>query len=181
MHESAAFCNLTIAMNQFTIIALVCACIVLGGCRSSGPSEPAPLPNMFPSLEAMAEGVVEAIQDSSLERLQSFCLTEQEYSEILWANLPEQEVRNMPVEKAWGWVKRDVEKASRRYIDDFGNHQLKIVKLTSPQEVRSYPNIKVHRAFRITVSDRGAEPEEWRLLNVILEYKGWFKVITYND
>ncbi len=136
---------------------------------------------MFPSLEALADGVVEAIQDSSLERLQSFCLTEQEYRDILWANLPEQEVRNMPIEKAWGWVKRDVEKASRRYIDDFGGHKLTLVKISPPIEVRNYPNIKVHRAFRLSVSDRGAEPEEWRLLNVILEYKGWFKVVAYND
>ncbi|MBL0061416.1 MAG: hypothetical protein IPP40_08015 [bacterium] len=168
-------------MNQYILPTLVTALLVLGGCKAKGPSEPAPLPNMFPSLEALAEGIVEAVQDSSLERLQSYCLTEQEYRDVLWANLPEAEVRSMPVEKAWGWVKRDIEKASRRYIDDFGNHQLKIVKLTPPQEVRSYPNIKVHRAFRITVSDRGADPEEWRLMNVILEYKGWYKVVAYND
>ncbi|MBK8128187.1 MAG: hypothetical protein IPK53_04340 [bacterium] len=78
-------------------------------------------------------------------------------------------------------MKRDIEKASRRYIDDFGRHDLKMVKTTPPQEVRTYPQIKVHRAFRMTVSDRGAEPEEWRLLNVVLEYKGWYKVIAYND
>ena len=168
-------------MKLICISALIGTLVVLTGCKAYSPSEPAPLPNMFPSLEALAEGVVYAIEDSSLVRLQSFCLTEQEYRDVLWANLPEAEVRNMPVEKAWGWVKRDVEKASRRYIDDYGNHDLEIVKITPPQEIRTYPNLRVHRAYRITVSDRGAEPEEWRLLNVILEYKGWFKVIAYND
>ena len=163
-----------------TVLALVALCTCYG-CGDESPAEPAPLPNMFPSLAALADGVVEALEDSSLERLQSYCLTEQEYRDILWANLPAAEVQNMPVEKAWGWVKRDIDKASRRYIDDFGRHDLKLVKTTPPQEVRTYPQIKVHRAFRMTVSDRGAEPEEWRLLNVVLEYKGWYKVIAYND
>jgi len=136
---------------------------------------------MFPSLEALAEAVVTALEDSSVERLTSFCLTEQEYRDILWANLPEQETRGMPIEKAWGWVSRDVHKCSLRYMDDFGGSSLKLISVTPPQEVRSYLEIKVHRALRIKVSANGAEPEEWRLLNVILEYKGWFKVIAYND
>lgn len=180
MHESAALRKLETMMKYFSVIAFGGALWIFG-CKANGPTEPAPLPNMFPSLEALAEAIVEAIQDSSLEKLQSYCLTEQEYREILWANLPEAEVRSMPVEKAWSWVKRDVEKSILRYTSDFGKHQLKIVKQTPPQEVRAYPNIKVHRAFRITVSDRGAEPEEWRLMNVVLEYKGWYKIIAYND
>lgn len=168
-------------MRKQILLALFSTYLFVQGCVSDSQKESAPLPYMFPSLEALALGVVEAIEDSSLERLKSFCLTEQEYHEILWAGLPEQEVRGMPVEKAWSWVVRDVEKAARRYIGDFGGMEIALVKIVPPQEVRSYPTMKVHRAFRVFASANGGEAEEWRLLNVILEYKGRFKVIAYND
>ncbi|MBK6911030.1 MAG: hypothetical protein IPH10_08920 [bacterium] len=50
--------------------------------------------------------------------MKAYCLTEQEYRDvILWANLPAAEkCKTCLLKGAWGWVKRDVDKASRRYV-----------------------------------------------------------------
>ncbi len=141
------------------------------------------MPNMFPSLESLAAAVVEAVADSNEAKLKSFCVTEQEYRDYVWAKLDPSETNQpgMPVEKAWSWVVRDTDKAARRYVLEYGNLELQMTKITPPKSAKEYPEIKVHRGMRVSVTDSGGSEEEWRLLNVILEYKGWFKVIAYND
>ncbi len=118
-----------------------------------------------------------------MDKLLSLCVTEQEYRDVVWANLDSSETSQpaMPLERAWSWVVRDTEKAANRYIGEFGGRELQLTKITPPQRVREYPKMKVHRAMRISVTVDGSLEEEWRLLNVVLEYQGWFKVITYND
>lgn len=168
-------------MNKIYLLIAVCLTSLGIGCGENRPK--APLPNMFPSLDALAAAVVAAVQDSSTEKLLSFCVTEQEYRDIVWANLDSSETSQpaMPVERAWSWVVRDSEKAAQRYVAEFGGRELQMTKTTPPQRVREYEKMKVHRAMRISVAVGGAAEEEWRLLNVVLEYQGWFKVITYND
>lgn len=164
-------------------LSFILLAVFVASCSSNKRAKEAPLPNMYSTLDALAAAVVGAIQDSSFEKLQALCLTEQEYRNVVWANLDSSETSQpaMTVERAWSWVVRDTEKAGKRYVSEYGNRELQLTNVGPVKNVKTYPAMAVHRGLRIAVSVDGTEPEEWRLLNVILEYKGWFKVITLND
>lgn len=155
---------------------------LIQGCGNRHSAQ-APMPNMFASLESLASAIVEAVADSNEAKLKSFCVTEQEYRNFVWAKLDPSETNQpgMPVEKAWSWVVRDTEKAARRYVLENGKLELQMTRIIPPKNVKEYPEMKIHRGLRISVTDSGGMEEEWRIANVILEYKGWFKVIAYND
>ena len=165
------------------LLLLAVVCLSIQSCTVGKQANKSPLPNMYSSLDALAAAVVGAIADSSAEKLKALCVTEKEYREVVWANLDSAETSHeqMPVERAWSWVERDVDKATRRYVAEFGNRDVRFLRLGAKKNVREYPNIKVHRGQRIVVTADGSDEQEWRLMNVVLEYKGWFKVIAYND
>lgn len=164
------------------LIFLAVLVFTIAACSKSERPAP-PLPGMFPSMADLCAAVVGAVQDSSVEKVKALCVTEQEYRDVIWANLDSSETSQakMPVERAWSWVERDVDKAAGRYVSEFGKRDVRFIRLGDKKNVRTYPNMKVHRGQRIIVTVDGAEEEEWRLLNIVLEYKGWFKVIAYND
>jgi len=136
---------------------------------------------MFESPKALAAAVVQAVADSNAELLHNFCLTEQEYRDVVWANLDSNEAKQIPFEMSWGWNVRDTDKSIRRYVQEYAHHELQLTTVHKPRDIRERNKIKIVRGTRIEVSSGQAEPEEWRMLNVILEYQGWYKVITYND
>jgi hypothetical protein len=108
-------------------------------------------------------------------------ITESEYRDFLWANLPPEEVKGLPVEKAWSWVERDCRKTARRVLYDYGGKELRLVKVYVLREVREYPALKVIRGVRVVVRDENDEDLELDLMNVILETNHTYKVIAYNS
>jgi hypothetical protein len=153
------------------------------GCRDNGPKRAsvAPLPNMFPSLKELAAAVVQAVADSNEQLLRDFVVTESEYRDVVWVNLDTSETRQLPFDMSWGWNVRDTNISILRYLESYGGHDLQLTRINPPAEVRLRNQIRVHRGTVIFVADGRGDEEAWRILNVVLEYQGWYKVITYHD
>lgn len=144
-------------------------------------SKEPPLPHMQPSMEALAATVVQALADSNVDLLYDLVVTKDEYRDVVWANLDPKEINGLPMEDAWLWNARDIDKAVGRFSSDYAHQDMQLIRVSPPRETRVRNEIKVHRGNWIEVAVRDQPEETWRLLNVVLEYKGWYKVIAYND
>jgi hypothetical protein len=173
-----------IPMTMKTLISASLLFVLIFGCASEQKTtrtkEP-PLPYMQPSMEALAAAVVQALADSNVDLLYNLVVTKDEYRDIVWANLDPKEINGLPMEEVWSWNARDIDKAIGRYSGEYAHKDMQLVRVNPPRETRIRNEIKVHRGNWIDVALRGEPEETWRLLNVVLEYEGWFKVIAYND
>ncbi|MCB1060223.1 MAG: hypothetical protein KDB65_08325 [Calditrichaeota bacterium] len=149
--------------------------------QSERSKEP-PLPYMQPTLRDLAAAVVEAVADSNVDLLYNMMVTKDEYRDYVWANLDTVEVRGLTVDEVWGWNARDSDKAIGRMVGDYAHKEIQFTRLDPPRDIRTRGNIKVYRGNWIHVQPRDEQEEAtWRMINVVMEYQGWFKVITYDD
>lgn len=170
-------------MKRIANLLIVITALAALGCGEIKPERAAtaPLPHMFPSLESLVAAVVQAVADSNEQLLRDFVMTEAEYRDVVWANLDSMETKQVPMEMTWGWNVRDTETSISRYLGSYGGRELQLTRIAPAREVRERNQINVHRGVLIYVAQDGASEEAWKMLNVILEYQGWFKVITYHD
>ncbi|MCB9357839.1 MAG: hypothetical protein H6508_08390 [Calditrichaeota bacterium] len=168
-----------------TLLSISLLLALLFGCsteKKPGQSKEPPLPHMQPSMQALAATVVQAVADSNVDLLYDLVVTKDEYRDVVWVNLDSVEIRGLLLEEVWGWNARDSDKAIARMVGDFAHKEFQMMRLDPPRDTRVRNEIKVHRGNWIHIQERDAPEEDtWRMINVVLEYQGWFKVITYDD
>lgn len=161
------------------------AAALLLSCHTAPRSTTAEFPGLrgksYTSLEKLAKATVKALNDSSKAKLNELRVSREEYEHVTWVRVPSELHANVTVDMAWEWVERDSKVAARRALNDFGCRGLRFDSVYVLDGVMEFPLIRIHRDVRIVATDRAGEVHDFKLLNVVAEVEGRFKVLAFDS
>lgn len=142
--------------------------------------EPSPLNNSFASAEALADAVLEALEQEDRDAMLALMVTSEEHLELLWEQLPESD--HLPFDYARDLNERNSVKAITAALDDFGGTEFDLVSIVFSEDAEQYEGFTIHLGAVLTVrrvSDgvEGTIP----ILDVLLEYGGRWKLMNYDE
>ncbi|OFW14114.1 MAG: hypothetical protein A3F70_01265 [Acidobacteria bacterium RIFCSPLOWO2_12_FULL_67_14] len=146
------------------------------GCRPSGPL----LSQTYPSPHATAAAVLQALEQRDIATLRSLALSEQEFREHVWPELPAaRPERNLPFSYGWGDLHQKSEAALAQTLVRHGGRRYQLVSVRFDGDATSYPSYRVHRETVLQVRDERGEVADVRLFGASLEKDGVWKVFSY--
>ena len=150
------------------------------------------LTNSSSSIDEISQKVLAAVQKKDLKELESMRVTEQEFREIIFPGLPigkiEQWKKNFDF--VWGDVNTKSTYGLRYMLDSYGGQKFSYVKTIFKKGVTTYElestfpfwkqSYKGHEDARIVAKDETGKETELKLYGGIIEYKGRYKIMSFN-
>jgi hypothetical protein len=163
-------------------IGSLAAVLVTAAC--SAPAEPtrtpAPLSNTFESPAALARAVLTALERRDLEGLRALPLSETEYREHVWPELPvSRPERNVPFDYAWGQMKQRSDGSLQQTFARYAGKRLDLVETRFTGETTTYTSFSVMRESEIIARDDSGRDLVLRLYGSALAREGRFKIFSY--
>lgn len=152
----------------------LCAVILSSACSSAPP-----LQHTFPSAEAVASAVLDALARKDEAALAALALNDAEFRAHVWPELPaSRPERNLPYSYVWG----DLHQKSRIRLSETLarsgglRYQLRGVTFGGKTE---YPSYIVHRDATMRVRDASGVEQDIRVSGSMIEKDGAWKVFSY--
>jgi hypothetical protein len=137
------------------------------------------LPHAEASGDALARAVLTALHDRDVDRLRALALTESEFRDVVWPELPAaRPERNLTADYVWADLHAKSEAGLRRVVADHGGQALTFVRLDVAGETTQYRSYVVRRDAVIVARD-GEGERRLRLFGSIIERGGGVKVFSY--
>jgi hypothetical protein len=153
---------------------LITALSLVGAC-----SRVPPLTNVSASPEALAGAVLEALSRRDRARLDSLAVSEQEFRDHVWPDLPAaRPERNLPFSYVWGDLRQKSTISLAQTLDAHGGKRQTLQRVTFAG-VTPYAHYKVHRDARFAVADASGAAQTIRVCGSFLEKDGGWKVFSY--
>lgn len=155
--------------------------IVLSGLiflAACAPAKP-PLADTRDSPVALAQAVVDAVTAGNSAALASLALSEPEFREQIWPELPSaRPERNLPFSYVWGDLHQKSGASLAATLARYRGQYLTLVEVRHG-EATPYPSYTVHRdsVFVVRTADGGTE--NVRLCGSMVEQSGRWKVFSY--
>ncbi|NOT45121.1 MAG: hypothetical protein HOP14_11020 [Acidobacteria bacterium] len=162
------------------VTRLLVAALLLGaplvGCAPAAPA----LSTTWPEPEAAARAVLEAIERRDEDALARLALSEQEFRDHVWPELPAaRPERNLPFSYVWGDLRQKSALALAATLARHGGRHYDLLDLRFPGGVTTYPSYAVHRDTVLRVRDDSGTEQELSLFGSMLEQDGRWKVFSY--
>jgi len=159
------------------LLIVLAASLLLGlpGCSRS-----APLTNTRPSSHALAQAVVDALAGGERTQLQALAMTEQEFRDLVWPELPaSRPERNTPFSFVWSDLRQKSNLALGARMSEFAGRLYKVQDVVFEGESR-YGDVIVHRSALVEALPQGGGPaERLRVSGSFIERRGAWKVFSY--
>jgi hypothetical protein len=160
------------------VTVAVIALAVLSGCAREIPRSP--LGHTFESPEEAAQAVLDALATRDLPGLERLALTEQEFREHVWPELPaSRPERNMPFDYVWG---QSIQRSRDFLRQTFATHEGQRFELLAVEfdgETTDYPSFSVSRRTALVVRNGDGEEERLRLFGSLLRQGDRYKIYSY--
>jgi hypothetical protein len=154
---------------------LVAAALVGAAACSRVP----PLANGSSSAEALATAVLDAIAQRDRARLDALALSEQEFRDHVWPDLPAaRPERNLPFSYVWGDLHQKSNLSLVRTLEQYGNTRYTLTRVRF-SGATSYARYVVHRDATFEVTDTSGTPTSLRVCGSFIEKDGVWKVFSY--
>ena len=158
-------------------ISVLCLVAILGSAACA--SQP-PLANATPSSEALARAVLDAVARSDRTALEALALTEQEFRDRVWPDLPAaRPERNLPFSYVWGDLRQKSQVGLARTLATHGGRRYELVRVRFAGPTTRYSHSEVHRETVLTVRDAEGANQDVRLFGSSVEGDGAWKVFSY--
>jgi hypothetical protein len=162
------------------------ACIVLVvfmgiGCSSPAtPTASSTLSNTFATPDALAQALLGALAASDKTRLQSLALSEAEFRDHVWPELPtSRPERNVPFEYAWGQMKQRSDGSLAYTFQRYAGKRLTFVRTGTTGESTQYKTFLVMRDSEIVAADETGKELVIRLFGSLMVKDGRYKVFSF--
>jgi hypothetical protein len=167
------------AVKRFLLAAVV---VTTAAC--SQPAEPTrsavPLSNTFESPESLARAVLTALASRDLDRLRSLPLSEQEFRDHVWPELPaSRPERNVPFDYAWGQMKQRSDGSLDQTVSRYGGRPLTLVRTSFTGETTPYQSFSVMRESEVIATDDTGRQLVLRLYGSAMLKDGRYKMFSY--
>jgi len=146
------------------------------------PIGDAPLANGQPSLAALGEAVIAALDVKDAEALWALVVSEQEYTRLFGALVSHPNMLRLGPRMAWANQLEDNRDGLRHAIDRHGGKRYALVSL-EPTRTEARGGLVVYREPRLTVTDATGATLELDVIGVAVEHVATktFLVLTYAD
>jgi len=139
-----------------------------------------PLGNAKTSAPELAESVLAALASRDRAALQQLTLTEQEFRDHAWPDLPAaQPERNLPFSYVWGDLRQKSEVSLGETLSEHGGRHLRLRNVRFEGETTLYDTYLVHRETVLTVVDESGMEQDLRLFGSMIEKDGAWKIFSY--
>jgi hypothetical protein len=139
-----------------------------------------PLAYGAPSSEALASGVLQALEARDVDRLRELALSETEFREHVWPELPAaRPERNLPFSYVWGDLRQKSDMRLAATLARHGGRPYRLVGVRYAGGATPYDSFVVHRDTVLRVRTGDGPETELRLYGSTLEKDGVFKVFSY--
>lgn len=141
-----------------------------------------PLTNGKPSLAALGQAVVAALDAEDAEALWALAVSEPEYTRLFGALVSHPSMLRFGPKMAWQNQLEDNRDGLRHAIDRHGGKGYELVSL-EPTRTEARGGLVVYRAPRLTVKDRTGATLALDVIGVVVEHvaTGTFMVLTFAD
>ena len=172
-------------LGRATGAAMACimaAVIVTAAC--SAPAEPtsapAPLSSTFESPDALARAVLSALERKDLAALRALPLSEAEYREHVWPELPvSRPERNVPFDYSWGQMKQRSDGSLQQTFARYSGKPLVFVQTRFTGETTRYATFSVMRDSEIIARDETGRDLVLRLYGSAMVKDGRYKMFSF--
>jgi hypothetical protein len=162
-------------MHRRTLIVAVLGLLSSGMACSRVP----PLANASASAADLATAVLDALTRRDRARLDGLALTEQEFRDHAWPDLPAaRPERNLPFSFVWGDLHQKSNISLAHTLDAHGGKRYTLQRVTFAGTTR-YANYVVHRDAKFVVTDPSGGSAELRVCGSFIEKDGGWKVFSY--
>lgn len=148
------------------------------GCK--GEAARIPLAHTFDSPDEVARAVLDALARRDFQGLQALALTEEEFREHVWPELPvSRPERNMPFEYVWGQTRQRSDHYLRQTFARYEGQWFELLRVEFDGETTAYRSVSVSRKTVLVVRDAGGQEQRLRLFGSILRQGDRYKVYSY--
>jgi hypothetical protein len=151
------------------------------GDATASPTSKLRLGAAHAALDALCIDILDALKENSFERLDEMRVTEEEYTNHMFPELPESSPdRTIPVEFLWKMMDTKFRKGIRTALRDYGGRDFEFLEAIVTQGVKEYPTFKIHRKVKLRVASK--ETERVNVITVfssVVEMDGVFKIIGF--
>lgn len=161
-------------MDRRTFVLTALGVIGAAGCATVPP-----LANGYQSADALARALLNALAGSDRTRLQDLALSEREFRDHVWPDLPAaRPERNLPLSYVWGDLHQ---KSSLRLAQTLQEHGGRRYELNATKfgGVTQYAHYLVHRRTTLSVVDASGAAISLDVCGSFLEKNGVWKVFSY--
>lgn len=161
---------------------LMAAVIAAAACSApAGPTRRStPLAHTFESPEAMAAAILTALERGDLNGLRALPLSEAEYREHVWPELPiSRPERNVPLDYAWRQLQQRSDGSLQQTFGRYAGRRLTLVGTRFTGEATPYESFSVLRHSEIIATDDTGRDVILRLYGSALVKDGRYKMFSY--
>ena len=164
------------ARRTMTFVATLLA---LGaGCGAPLPTTP--LAHTFADPEHLARAVLDALAHNDVESLSALALTEREFREHVWPELPaSRPERNLPFDYVWGQLKQRSDHSLRQILARYGGRRLELVGVDFDGETTRYTTFLVRRASSLRVKDHEGQESNVKLFGSVMVQAARHKLFSF--
>jgi hypothetical protein len=138
-----------------------------------------PLANTYPTAKALANAVLEALAAGDRGRLDALALSEQEFRDHVWEELPvAQPERNVPFSYVWGDLRQKSQLTLAATLKERTGQKLTADRVTFGGET-TYRSYRVHRDAIFHVRDASGARSAVHVCGSMIEKDGAWKVFSY--
>lgn len=159
-----------------TLLRVLAVLLVVAatGCTSKRP-----LTNTYNSPEALASAILEAVRAGDRARLDALALSEQEFQDHVWPELPAaRPERNLPFSYVWGDLQQKSADALATTVTREAGRSYELQGVTF-STTTPYAGYRVHRNAVFQVRDAAGVETDIRLCGSMIEKDGGWKVFSY--
>jgi hypothetical protein len=139
-----------------------------------------PLSHTFDSPESLARAVLDAVERKDLQALQSLPLSEDEFRDYMWPELPASRTKGfMPFEFVWGQLAARSDTFLRQTLGRYGGRRLELLAVDFDGETTTYPTFIVKRESRLRVRDEHGQEDRIRMFGSVLVQDGRCKLFSF--
>jgi hypothetical protein len=135
------------------------------------------------SAEEAAEAFLDALAADDVERMRSAALSEQEFADVVWPELPSSRPnRNLPRDYAWRDLNQKSSNSLRRVSHRHGGKRYRLERVEFLDGTTEYLTFAVHREARLILTGEQGERLRLRLFGSMIERGGRWKLFSFvND
>jgi hypothetical protein len=167
---------------RFHAAALAAACLVVmaGGsaCRAAGAAML--FADTFPTKEAAAQAVLQALWERNPSRLDALAVSEVEFRKTIWPRLPASRASvGMPVDYVWSDVSLRSRGELAQILETFGGRRLTLEGVRFAGRTIDYGTFRDHSKTEITVRNSVGLKSTVRLFGSMIEIVDRWKIYSY--
>jgi hypothetical protein len=150
--------------------------------RRDAPRVSIPFRDGRSDMPALLRAALAAIGGADEQSFRSLCITEREFSAILWPEMPESNpLSGATAGDAWYFLDHRLRGGIRGAIDDHGSRRLTYRGWLETRPRMAFRNFRLIRGVRIAVLDAQGVPDTLDFLRTVAVRHGVYKIYSMRD